>query len=159
MLWCWVAPIPRYLTTKCCDDPGHTDNYNREDFESEISSGIGIHKRLLESWAHELNMNYRIVDATELVDPAEPIVWNRTTRGGIPLWFHWDPVHLVQEAYQKLADAVVTAGSTDESDTASESVSTTSSAIQSRKRPESVVTVPRACQPPNGGKKKKLPRK
>jgi hypothetical protein len=71
-----VAPIPRYLAKKCRDDPGHTDNYNREDFKSEISAGIGIHKRLLESWAHELNMNSRIVDATELVDPAEPILWN-----------------------------------------------------------------------------------
>jgi hypothetical protein len=81
-------------------------------------------------------MNYRIIDATELVDPAEPILWNRMTRGGIPLWFHWDPVHLVPEAYQKLADTVVTAGSMGESDSASESASTTSSASQSRKRPE-----------------------
>jgi hypothetical protein len=46
----------------------------------------------------------------ELVDPAEPILRNRMTREGIPLWSPWDLVHLAPEAYQELADAVATAG-------------------------------------------------
>jgi hypothetical protein len=56
-----VAPLPRYLTKKCCDDPDHTENFNceDEDFESEIVAGIELHK-----WAHKLNMNFRLVDAT-----------------------------------------------------------------------------------------------
>ncbi len=75
-----IAPIPRYITKKCCEDPCHTENYNCNDFEFEIVSGIETHKRLLESWANDLSMNYVIVDATELADPAEPILRNRTTR-------------------------------------------------------------------------------
>jgi hypothetical protein len=65
------------------------------------------------------------------------------TREGIPLWFPWDPVHLAPEAYQELADAMATAGYTDEFDSASESASTASTGRQNRKRPELVITVPR----------------
>ncbi len=87
-----VAPIPRYITKKCCEDSSHTENYKCDDFEFEIVSGIESHKRLLESWAHEHSLNYVLVDSTELADPAEPILRNRTTREGIPLWSNWDPV-------------------------------------------------------------------
>jgi hypothetical protein len=104
--------------------------------------------------AHELSMNYIIVDATELVDPAEPILRNRRTRGGIPLWSNWDPVHLAPEAYQELADAVVTAGGADETDSASETAITASTVSQNRKRPESVVMVPR---PPAGKRGRQTP--
>jgi hypothetical protein len=137
-----VASIPRYITRKCCEEPCHTENYNCDDFEFEIVSGVETHKRLLESWAHDLSMNYVIVDATELADPAEPILRNRTTREGIPLWSNWDPVHLAPEAYRELAEAVVTVGSVDTSDTGSEAASSTSCTSHGKRLPESVVTVP-----------------
>jgi hypothetical protein len=105
-------------------------------------SGIETHKRLLESWAHEHSMNYVLVDATELADPAEPILRNRTTPEGVPLWSNWDPVHLAPEAYRELADAVLTAGDADTSDTGSEAASSTSCASHGKRLPESVITVP-----------------
>jgi hypothetical protein len=135
-----VAPIPRYITKKCCEDSSHMENYNCDDFEFEIVSGIETHKRLLESWSHEHSMNYILVDATELADPAEPILRNRTTREGIPLWSNWDLVHLAPEAYWELADAVLTAGVADTSDTGSEAVSSTSCASHGKRLPESVIT-------------------
>jgi hypothetical protein len=137
-----VAPIPRYITKKCCEESSHTKNYNCDDFEFEIVSGIETHKRLLESWAHEHSMNYVLVDATELADPPEPILRNRTTREGIPLWSNWDPVHLAPEAYRELAEAVLTAGIAETSDTGSEAASSTSCASHGKWLPESVITVP-----------------
>jgi hypothetical protein len=85
-------------------------------------------------------MNFRLVDATELVDPAEPILRNRR---GYSAVVPMGSVHLAPEAYQELEDAVATAGYTDESDSASESASTASTVGQNRKRPELVITVPR----------------
>ncbi len=145
-----VAPIPRYVTKKCCEDPSHTENYNCDDFELEIVSGIGTHKRLLESWAHEHSMNYVLVDATELADPAEPILRNRTTREGVPLWSNWDPVHLAPEAYRELADAVLSAGDADTSDTGSEAASSASCTSYGKCLPESVITVPEPPAPKRG---------
>ncbi len=139
---CLLPRIPRYITKKCCEDPCHTENYNCDDFEFEFISGIETHKRLQESWAHDLSMNYAIVDATELADPAEPILRNRTTREGIPLWSNWDPVHLAPEAYRELAETVVAVGGVDMSDTGSKTASTASCASHGNRLPEAVVTVP-----------------
>ncbi len=74
-----VAPIPCYVTSKCCDNECHVDNYNGEDFKFKIVTGIEMHKRLLEGWATELMLNYCLIDATELVDPVDPILRNRQT--------------------------------------------------------------------------------
>jgi hypothetical protein len=138
-----VAPIPRYITKKCCEDLTHTENYNCDDFEFEIVSGIETHKRLLESWGHELSLSYTLIDATELSDPAEPILRNRTTREGIPLWSNWDPVHLAPAAYRELAEAVLVTSTADNSDdTASESASVITCASHGKRLPESVITVP-----------------
>jgi hypothetical protein len=53
-----------------------------------------------------------------------------------------DPVHLAPEAYQELAEAVVTAGGADTSDTCSEAASSASCTSHGKRLPESVVTVP-----------------
>ncbi len=53
-----VAPIPRYVTSKCCNNENHVENYNSEDFEFKIIAGIEMHKRLLEGWATEHNLNF-----------------------------------------------------------------------------------------------------
>jgi hypothetical protein len=42
-----IAPIPRYVTGKCCEDTGHVDNYDGEDFESDVIAGVETHKKLL----------------------------------------------------------------------------------------------------------------
>ncbi len=89
------------------------ENYDGDDFEMEIITGLENQKRLLDVWASEHKLCYRIVDATELVDPVDPILRNRVTRSGIPLWSTWDPVHLVGEAYEELAYAVLTASDGD----------------------------------------------
>jgi hypothetical protein len=95
-------------------------------------------------------MNYVLVDATELADPAEPILRNRTTREGVPLWSDWDPVHLAPEAYRELADTVLSAGDADTSDTGSEAASSASCASYGKRLPESVITVPEPPAPKRG---------
>ncbi len=31
-----MCPIPRYVRTKCCDDPSHITNFRNEDYEEEL---------------------------------------------------------------------------------------------------------------------------
>ncbi len=75
------------------------ENYDGNDFEFEVVSGIEMQKRLLDIWAQENQLKYCIMAPTELVDPVDPVLRNQLTRSGIPLWAPWDYVHLVQEAY------------------------------------------------------------
>jgi hypothetical protein len=140
-----ISPIPRYVTGKCCDGNSHVENYDSDDFESEIIIGLEQQKRLLEIWAAEHQLNYKIIDATELVDPVEPILRNRVTRSGIPLWSTWDPVHLVAEAYEEMAYAILNAGDDDAgggSDSASCSSGGLSDNSFKRRRPDAVITQP-----------------
>jgi hypothetical protein len=148
-----IAPIPRYITGKCCDDNNHVDNYDNDDFETEVINGLEQQKRLLDVWASEHKMCYRIIDATELVDPVEQILRNRVTRSGIPLWSMWDPVHLVEEAYEELANAVQNGGDDGDGggpDDASCSSGGLSDGSLKRRRPDAVITAPLHPMPKRG---------
>jgi hypothetical protein len=148
-----VAPIPRYVTSKCCNNQNHVDNYDSEDFEFEITAGIAMHKKLLEGWAVEHNLNFGLIDATELVDPVEPVLRNRQTHSGIPLWTTWDPVHLVVEAYQEMADAILFPGNDSVDGTDADSIPSSESVEggQKQRRPEAVITG-QLAQPAKKGK-------
>ncbi len=65
-------------------------------------------------------------------------------RSGIPLWTPWDPVHLEQEAYKELEDAIVSVdgSSGDGSDCASNSSLGASEFGFKRRRLEAVITTP-----------------
>jgi hypothetical protein len=147
-----ISPIPRYITGKCCDDNNHVENYDNDDFETEIINGLEQQKRLLDVWAAEHQLCYRIVDVTELVDPVEPILRNRVTRTGIPLWSMWDPVHLADEAYGELSYAILNAcdGDGDGPDDASCSSGGYSDRSHKRRRPDAVITTPLDPNPKRG---------
>jgi hypothetical protein len=140
-----ISPIPRFVTGKCCDDNNHVENYDSDDFITEIINGLEQQKRLLEVWASEHQLNYKIVDATELVDPIEPILRNRVTRSGIPLWSTWDPVHLVEEAYEELAYAILNARDGDIGDGSDSALCSSGGYTDKsykRRRPDAVITTP-----------------
>jgi hypothetical protein len=148
-----ISPIPRYITGKCCDDNSHVENYDSDEFETEIINGLDQQKRLLDIWAAEHQMCYRIVDATELAEPVEPILRNRVTRTGIPLWSMWDPVHLAEEAYGELAYAILNAGDDGDGggpDDASGSSGGFSDRSHKRRRPDAVITTPLNPTPKRG---------
>ncbi len=140
------APIPRYVTEKCCPDNCHVDNFNSDDFDSDILAGLETHKKILESWAMENGLHYHIFDATELEHPAETILRNRTTSSGVPLWAPGDPVHLAPEAYREMAVALLEGDSDIDSDVGSTSTAESTASGQKRKRPASVITKPMAAR-------------
>jgi hypothetical protein len=147
-----VAPIPCYVTSKCCYNECNVENHNGDDFEFEIVSGTDMQNRLHEVWANGYQLRYRIIDTTELVDPVDPVLRNRLTRSGIPLWTPWDPVHLVHEAYQEMADIITAPDNSSGDDSESASIFTlgTADASFKRRRPEAVITAPSAPQAKRG---------
>jgi hypothetical protein len=56
-----VAPTSRYITGKCCDDPGHIENFNDKDFEESVVAGVEVAKSLLDTWGTELGLNYVLI--------------------------------------------------------------------------------------------------
>jgi hypothetical protein len=92
-----VAPLPRYITTGCCSDRGHTinrlDPYYRENMNMQLESL----KRNLKD--HVYNMNRRNIKVMDPMldlrgmDPSE--VWGP------------NPIILLEEAAGKLADGLM----------------------------------------------------
>jgi hypothetical protein len=148
-----VAPILRYVTSRCCNNQNHVENYDSEDFEAEIIAGIEMHKKLLKGLAIEHNLNFGMIDTTELVDPVELVLRNRLTHGGIPLWTMWDPVHLVEEAYQEMAEAILLPGIEDADSTEPGSAISSESLMGGHKRRRSeAVIIGQPVQPAKKGK-------
>ncbi len=134
-----IAPIPRYVYSKCCGNSDHVDNFEDSERDEEIVLGLEGVKKIMHSWAMEHDLIYDLIDPTQLSDPSDLGLRARTTVAGHALWRKDDPIHLTAEAYDDLAAAV---RDTVLSGPVSESVSATGSDRDGRKRkvPESIVT-------------------
>jgi hypothetical protein len=148
-----TCPIPRYVMGSCCTDPTHIENRNSEDFEDELADCLEQHKRILGGWAATVGLRFCLLDPTAVVHPTEPLLRNCLTSDGISIWCHRDPVHLSQEAYRDLANAVIEVHGDDKDDTGSVSSKSSddgsarssgsvapSSSSGKRKLPDAVVT-------------------
>jgi hypothetical protein len=67
-----VGPTPRYVTGKCCGDPGHLDNCENGDFEEDTIEAQETHKRILINWAASKKVQAEYLDATAIVSPLDP---------------------------------------------------------------------------------------
>jgi hypothetical protein len=139
-----MGPIPRYVTEKCCGNPGHIENFDNADLEDEIMDAQETHRRLLMGWATSHGYDPTYIDATTLVASADPSLRNRKSSGGAPLWAVGNPVHLSPASYWDLAAAILEAG-VDINEEATSSSILSSEGSSKRKRLESVVTRPPGC--------------
>ncbi len=105
-----VCPIPRYVKTKCCDDPSHIANFGNEDYEDELMDFQDQHRKILVGWGSSQGLDYEIFDPTTVVNPTEPGLGNRLTTSGTSLWAGNDGVHLSPEGYRDVAMGLVDIG-------------------------------------------------
>jgi hypothetical protein len=84
------APIPGYISKKCCTNGLQIENFCIEDFECEVAAGVNTLQDVLEGWAE---------DKRFLMQQREPSQRDRITRSGIPLRSELDPIHLMHDAY------------------------------------------------------------
>ncbi len=137
-----VCPIPRYIKTKCCDDPSHITNFASGDYKEELMDFQDQHRKILGGWATSQGLDHEIFDGTTVVNPTEPGLGNRLTSCGVTLWSTTDGVHLSLEGYRDMAMGLIDLFKTDDQTDSNDESSSTSSASHKRRRPESVVTVP-----------------
>jgi hypothetical protein len=98
-------------------------------------------KKILQNWAIEHDLCFKIIDPTLLADPCDLGLRERTTSAGHRLWRQDDPVHLTADGYKDIAQAIqdcVVSGPSVESASTVDSAGTS----QKRRRTESVVTKP-----------------
>jgi hypothetical protein len=140
-----VSPIPRYVFSKCCDNPEHIENFEDLELDEEIVLGLEGVKKIMQNWAIEHDLCFEIIDPTMLADPCDLGLRERTTSSGQWLWRQDDPVHLSTDGYKDIDYAIMESVV---SGPAVDSANTTGSTVgsQKRKRAESVVTKPQ--QPP-----------
>jgi hypothetical protein len=138
-----LSPVPRYIHTKCCEDPSHIENFDDHDLDGEIVEGLEAFKRVLQNWGTESELMFTIIDPTMLNDTCDLPIKSRVTEDGQPLWNTKDPVHMTCAAYRDLATVIKdTAQAIDPADSASASGS--NAGPQRKRRAESVVTMPPA---------------
>jgi hypothetical protein len=101
-----LSPVPRYIHSKCCEDPSHIENFEDQDLDGEIVDGLEGFKRVLQNWGNENELLFTVIDPTMLTDSCDLPLKSRVTDDGQPLWSVRDPVHLTEGAYQDLAAVV-----------------------------------------------------
>ncbi len=138
-----LSPVPRYIHTKCCEDPSQIENFDDQDLDGEIVEGLEAFKRVLQNWGTENELMFTIIDPTMLNDTCDLPIKSRVTKDGQPLWNTKDPVHMTCAAYRDLATVIKdTAQAIDPADSAGASGSNTGP--HRKRRAESVVTMPPA---------------
>ncbi len=104
-----AAPTPRYITGKCCNDPGHIENFSDKDFEESVMAVVELAKSILETWGTELGLNYVLIDPMLITNPGDLELRMRKTSVGTPIWCVRDYVHLTSDGYKDIADTYLTA--------------------------------------------------
>jgi hypothetical protein len=137
-----VCPIPRYVKTKCCDDPSHITNFGNEDYEDELMDFQDQHRKILVGWGSSQGLDYEIFDPSTVVNPTEPGLGNRLTTSGTSLWADKDGVHLSAEGYRDVAMGLADIGRGDGEQALSDASSSVTSESSKRKRPDCIITVP-----------------
>ncbi len=138
-----LSPVPRYIHTKCCDDPSHIENFDDQDLDGEIVEGLEGFKRVLQNWGTDNELMFTVIDPTMLTDTCDLPIKSRVTEDGQPLWSPRDPVHLTGAAYRDLATLIRdTTQAIDPADSASASGS--NAGLPRKRRADSVVTMPPA---------------
>jgi hypothetical protein len=95
-----LTPIPRYISTRCCGDPGHHQNFVSRSLSREITTGLDIISEQLQGWGESKGIDFEILYTVGTVigtDDLKGAQYNNR-----PLWAPEDPVHRVAPAYDLL---------------------------------------------------------
>jgi hypothetical protein len=92
------SPLPRYINTSCCEEPGHMPNRKSRTFEHQLQSDL---KETAENFRGFLFTSGN--KSTKVLDPA--VSWRGKESSDI--WTD-DPIHPSEAAYGMMAEGVIT---------------------------------------------------
>jgi len=99
-----IAPMERYLSSKCCEDLRHMTNWT-SDFVPDMSLNLGKLRVALSDHLHSRNVrNWRVCSIMKLLGLDSST--GEDSRTGLRKMWEEDPVHLSGTAYAILGEAV-----------------------------------------------------
>jgi hypothetical protein len=57
-----LSPIPRYVTTRCCGDKNHLQNFESRSLPREQTAGLEMICDLLQGWGEDRKLNFELLD-------------------------------------------------------------------------------------------------
>jgi hypothetical protein len=100
-----LAPVPRYITSRCCDNSDHFKNFADKGFQEELVDDLDKVSDLLTAWLEARDVPSLLVDyRAAAITPTAPL--RELTVDGQSIWQPADPVHPVPALYAKLAEAI-----------------------------------------------------
>jgi hypothetical protein len=93
-----ISPMPRYIITSCCNDPGHCVGRGSPDNRSAMDAALDSLKKNLKDFL--FNTGRRNI---KILDPSVDFR-GMTDR---EIWSQDDPIHPRPEAYSKIAEGVI----------------------------------------------------
>jgi hypothetical protein len=100
-----LAPVPRYVTSRCCKNSDHIKNFAEKGFQDELVDDLDKVSDLLTAWMEARDVPSLLVDYRAAADtPSAPV--RKLTVDGQSIWQPADPVHPIPALYAKLAEAI-----------------------------------------------------
>jgi hypothetical protein len=100
-----VAPVPRYVTGKCCTNASHIINFSEPAYIPEINAEIEAIEDLLSGWGQSLTGKTETFSIRCVADNPEASIRDLVFQGQ-PMWLEPDPVHCAGPAYLALAHVI-----------------------------------------------------
>jgi hypothetical protein len=100
-----LSPVLRYVSSKCCEDESHIDNFGTRGLQRDLINGLENVLELIQGWGEHYLKHFEIIDTMETLVPSAEY-WVEAPFNGGPLWQPGDLVHLVAQAYEELATKV-----------------------------------------------------
>jgi hypothetical protein len=97
-----LAPIPRYVAKKCCNDPEHITNFDNPDFVTEMANELDEIDELLTGWALNITEKSGVFNIQCVADITDAPLSELTFQDAA-LWPANDPVHIIGPAYNAMA--------------------------------------------------------
>jgi hypothetical protein len=108
-----IPPLPRYLFSKCCNNPTHCSNFLDAGYEEGALNGISKLRGILKKECSSIGMrNHWVLDGTGAlagIPPGESGGSNREILPELKVVLATDGVHLTQSGNKKVASAVIAA--------------------------------------------------
>jgi hypothetical protein len=109
-----VAPTPRYVRSRCCENPDHVSNIDSENdlFEEELHRAVSHFRTAVASLPQGLVS--RVFDIYQLFGQDDSAARDLDTNDGLSIWRGDDPVHLTDTAYMEMGMSLLRGGEEDD---------------------------------------------
>jgi len=102
-----LGPVPRYVLSPCCEEPGHITNMQEEDYTAKISVKVrDLGRQLRQLVWHKRWKNVYVLNTAEIMGLGgylTPEEASLRLDDILDLWGEDDPVHPTPQAYANLA--------------------------------------------------------